>query len=76
MTVLVVVVIATPVLVAIPIDVDPDALLVPVGTTIRARTAGGYNATRKTYEACDSGQRSYATECIHVLIPWKWSEWR
>jgi hypothetical protein len=56
MTVLIVVVTVAPVFVAIPIDVDPDALLVPVRTTIRARTAGGYNATRKTYEACDSAQ--------------------
>jgi hypothetical protein len=56
MTVLIVVVIVTPVFVAIPIDVDPDAPLVPVGAMIGARTAARYNATRKAHETRDSGQ--------------------
>lgn len=68
-TTLVVVVVVTPVRVAMPIAIDPVAVLVCVRPTIRATITD--NATRHNHEGCEGAQCGHPMECIHSFVSLK-----
>jgi hypothetical protein len=62
---LVVVVIVTPAYLAMPIAIDPVAVLVSISPLIVRPTIAGDVATRYVHEGSDRTQYSYPIKCIH-----------